>query len=71
MSLKAVYDDDLANLLKNLNIYDDLVAGKIKCKFCREVTDLENLSSVFPNGGTVHVCCSKAECQEELATLFG
>lgn len=67
MPINAVYDDDLVQFLKNIQIYADLEAGELKCKFCREIITLDNLLSVFPDSGTIHVCCTKAECSEQLA----
>lgn len=55
--LNTVYDNDLEELLIKLNLYDNIKAGKIKCKFTGEIITLDNLHSIFPEENTIKVVC--------------
>jgi len=68
--IKAVHDDNLIPLLKNLGLYDGLMAGKIKCKFCREAVTLDNLSAVVPDSGNVGLACDKPRCLAKLNSFL-
>ena len=66
--LKAVYDNDLELLLKNLEIFSKFKAGEIKCTFCKDVMTFENLHSLFPDSGAIKMTCSKPDCIKLLMT---
>jgi len=57
--IKAVSDDKLIDLLKNINLYDDIIAEKIKCKFCGEIAKLDCISAIFPDSGSIKVACDR------------
>jgi len=61
-TLKAVHDDDLNELLKSLNIYNDFIHEKMKCAFCGYSVNYDNLHSLFPDSGSVKLCCNKPQC---------
>jgi hypothetical protein len=65
-SLKAVHDDDLDELLKSLNVYNHFVHEKLKCAFCGDIITYENLHSIFPDSGSVKLCCNKPQCVNSL-----
>ncbi|HTO15981.1 MAG TPA: hypothetical protein VLZ83_09425 [Edaphocola sp.] len=60
--IKAVSDDKLIDLLKNINLYDDVIIGKIKCKFCGETAKIECISAIFPDSGSIKVACDSPKC---------
>lgn len=60
--LNAVYGDDIISALKNIDEYDRVIAGKVKCKFCGEKITLDIISAIFPESGDVKYICSSPEC---------
>ena len=66
VTINAVYDDDLENLLRNLNIYHDFISRKLKCIFCNTVITSDSLHSLFPESGSIKLCCDKPECVKKL-----
>lgn len=60
--IKAIHDDNLIALLKNLKLYDDIMARKIKCKFCKESISLDNLSAIIPDSGNIGFACDSPKC---------
>ena len=64
--IKAVLDSDFEKLLRRLNVYDDVVAGKAVCAFCGKAVDYSNISMVFPQSGKVCFCCDQKECTDKL-----
>lgn len=64
--IKAVHDDNLEQFLRNLGIYENLITEKIKCKFCNEILTLDNLSSVFPDSGSIKLTCDQPGCINKL-----
>lgn len=60
--VKAIHDDKLETFLKSIKVYEDLIAGKIKCKFCGDPVTIDNLYTVFPESGAIKFACDKAAC---------
>ncbi len=60
--VKAIHDDKLDDFLKSIKVYDDVINGKIKCKFCDGKITLDNLYTVFPESGAIKFACDKASC---------
>ena len=56
---KMIYEDDLVPFLKNLGVYDDLVAGILKCKVTDETITLENLAAIVPENDTLYFLTDK------------
>lgn len=63
--LKAVHERDLENLLSKISKKEDFCAGKIKCKFCEEAINKENLYSLYSESGSINFICSKPQCIAE------
>ena len=61
-TLQAVHDIKFEQFLRNINKYEDVVAGKCKCKFCGKVVTLENIACIFPESGTVKFVCDEMNC---------
>jgi hypothetical protein len=70
-TLRAVHDDDLEQLLRELGLYYDIVYGKLKCAFCRTEVTLDNLHSIFPDSGAIKLCCDTPACVDELLLKIG
>lgn len=60
-TLNAVHDNDLEALLIKLNLLDKIKNGNSKCKFTDEIITLENLHSIFPEGGTIKLVSDSPE----------
>ena len=69
-AVKAVYEDDFQQFLKQIGILDEVTKGSIKCKFCGEPVSLDNIVSVFPEGGTIKVVCDKPQCITAMNNYF-
>ena len=64
--LRAVYDDDLSLLLKNLGLLTKIQKGRVRCKICREAVTLATVHAMFPESGTIHIVCTKPNCMGQL-----
>lgn len=62
VEVKAVYDQDLKQVLAKLGILDKLIAGEMNCAVCRCEVDLDNLGTIFPEGDEVKVSCDNNRC---------
>ncbi len=60
--ITAVHDDDLEDFLASIGILNKIKSGKVHCKFCKDVIDIRNLQSVFPDSGSIGVVCNKEYC---------
>ena len=65
-NIKVVHDNDLNKLLKSLGIYDEVINGHKKCKFCGDIIDLNNLETIFPESGDIKFNCNKSSCLSRL-----
>ena len=65
-SLQAIEDKKFIDFLKNLELYDDVLAGKKKCKFCKSVLTLESITYIFPEAGSIKMVCDKPDCINKL-----
>lgn len=65
-TIKVVHDDDLEQLLKSLNIYDDVKNGKCRCVYCNSVITLDNIDAILPFEGKVRFTCDNKECHLKL-----
>lgn len=68
--IKAIHDDKLIELLKNLGLYEDLINSKIKCKFCKEIVTLDNLSAIIPDSGNIGLSCDKPQCLAKMNSFL-
>lgn len=64
--MKAVHDNDLVNLLRSLNVYNDVINGKCNCLFCNQEITLDNLDSIVPYEGAIQFTCDNPECHFKL-----
>lgn len=64
--LHTVHDDDFIQFLTNIGLLKNVTLGKARCKICGDSVTLDTIETVFPDGGTIHVTCSKPECAEKL-----
>jgi len=62
VEVKAVFDQDLQQVLANLGILDKLIAGELNCAVCGCQVDLDNLGTIFPDDDEVGVSCDNNRC---------
>jgi hypothetical protein len=65
--ISAVHDDDLVGFLDGLGVLSDVNQGRAKCKFSRDIINLNNLAAVFPESGDIKFVCDRAACLKQLA----
>ena len=71
VGVKAVHDSDLERILKNLGIFDAIVAARVACAVCGRQVTLNNLGTVFPKEGAVHVSCDSPHCVRAVTISSG
>ncbi|MCK4297434.1 MAG: hypothetical protein KAW56_00330 [Candidatus Marinimicrobia bacterium] len=60
--INAVFEHDIINVLKSLEIYENILSGKFHCSFCNKVITIENIHSIFPEDENIMFCCNDSEC---------
>ena len=60
--MKVSIDYKFENFLKRIDVYDDIVNGQKKCKFCSNPVNMDSISSVFAESGDIKFVCDKPEC---------
>lgn len=69
-AIKAVYEDKFQLFLQNIGVYDRVVSGTEKCKFCGQPVTMDNIASVFPESGTIKFVCDNPECICKMNNYF-
>ncbi len=65
-TVKAVYSDDLNNLLASLGLEKDFIEGRIKCKYCSSIISENNLFALLPEENSIAFICESPECTEKM-----
>lgn len=64
--IKAVYSNNLDNILKRVGMYEDFIHGQVHCKYCDRIIDYDNLSLIIPRKSkcdfSLDFCCNSPEC---------
>lgn len=63
--INALYDSDLEFFLKRINIYEDIINWKKKCKFTDEIITFDNIYSIYKVGWDVKIVSDKPEAIKE------
>mgnify|MGYP000571983588 CR=1 FL=1 len=58
----AVYDSDLDDLLKKLNLYDKVEQSKFSCKNCRTIITRDNLGIITNENDKIQIYCISTGC---------
>lgn len=61
-SVKAVHDFKFESFLEHIGVYEQVMKGEKKCKFCMEPVSLKSITSVFAESGDVKFVCDKPAC---------
>jgi len=65
----AISSDNVVGLLRRLDLYDDVVKGKITCPFCRTRVTLKNIGGISVVSGKTVLICDKPGCIARAAVL--
>lgn len=68
--IHSVHDKDLEKILDGLSLLNKFKSGKLKCKFCHETVNFNNLHSFFPEAGRISFACDRPDCIKELYSLL-
>ena len=60
---------DIEGVLKELGMYEDAEAGRLRCYFCGRPVNLQNVGGVFKHEGHARVVCNDIRCLYEAAWL--
>jgi hypothetical protein len=60
--LNAVHDSDLIKYLTALGLYEEIIKGNIKCRFCNKVITIDNLLYLYPLNEKIVFSCDNPEC---------
>jgi hypothetical protein len=58
----AVHDNDLDDLLKKLNLFDNIERGKFNCENCRTIITRDNLGIISNDNGRMIIYCISTGC---------
>ena len=64
--IKAVFEDDLENLLISMGIQKDVNEGKYFCPICDCPITLENLGVITRKEGKIQLVCDNNKCLSQL-----
>jgi len=69
ITIYAVDDRNLADVLRKVGIYQDVVAGRTRCHFCGGTVTMQNLGGLFKHEGQIRLVCNNIRCLYEAAVL--
>ena len=69
ITLYAVDDRNLAEILKKLGIYGDVAAGRLRCHVCGKPVTMQNIGGIFKHEGQVRLVCNDISCLYSAAWL--
>ncbi|MBN2075950.1 MAG: hypothetical protein JW762_10410 [Dehalococcoidales bacterium] len=63
VEIDAILGSEFDELLRDLEVYEDFVAGKYNCHICGDIVNENNVTVIFPiSQNEVGFICSKAVC---------
>jgi len=67
----AVHEYHVEELLKRLELWDDLINGELNCDICECQLNEENFGGLFPLDGEIKLYCDKQDCYQEVLMKKG
>lgn len=67
--LDVLYQDDLEQFFINIGLSDDFREGKIKCFFCNETINIDNICAVMVKKNKFIFICNEESCYENYLKL--
>ncbi len=68
--VKVVYDSDLENFLDKVGVLNEILEGQKKCKFTKKIITLENIYSIFKEGGDIKVVSDDPQAIKQFLELL-
>ncbi|MFW6116130.1 MAG: hypothetical protein ACOC6F_00245 [bacterium] len=62
----AVHRRDLETILRELGLYEGLVAGSLHCDVCGEPLSLDTIQCLFLEDDEIKLCCTQTACYEHV-----
>ena len=63
VTIRAIHDADLVNVLRRLGLYEDVVEGRRRCFACGREVRLDNVGGLFKGmDGEVKFVCGDVKC---------
>lgn len=66
-TVNAVHDNQFESFLIKLGVFDDVMNGTRKCKFCGSPVSYDHIATVFAESGDIKFVCDKPECMAMLS----
>jgi hypothetical protein len=58
----AVHKLRLEQYLRELELWEPLLKGELRCASCNETITSDNIGVIFPSGERILFCCMKHDC---------
>jgi hypothetical protein len=58
----AVHKQKLEIFLRELELWEPLMKGELKCVACGKIITVDNIGIIIPSGENIVFCCSNYEC---------
>ena len=66
-TIEAIHKEDLKELLLNFELFDEFQQSKIKCKYCNEIINTNNICAIIINEGNLDFICIDDDCFDKLS----
>ncbi len=60
--INAVHREKLEEFLRAVDLWNDLLEGKLKCAACGDKLSIESIGLIIPAGDNIEICCVKMDC---------
>lgn len=67
----AIHKRDLESVLRDLGLFDELLAGSLSCAMCGTPITLDTLLCLFMEENEIRLCCSNFECYQRVLSGKG
>lgn len=66
MTINAVYDDDLRDILKKFGLWKKFKRGKLRCRFTGTIMTFDNIYAILPENDTIKLICNSPKAKDKL-----
>lgn len=66
-TIEAIHKEDLKELLLNFELYDEFQESKIRCKYCSNIVNTNNICAIIINEGHLEFICNNDDCFDKLS----